>query len=65
MAKKATCHVEFRDSRLGVSAILFDRRGRSLNVVNFPRGHAPSTKERTRARRLLMTGCTQLTRRRG
>jgi len=62
--KKNTCTVEFTDDKRGPSAVLYDKRGRSINVMNFPKGHQLTAKERTRARKRLMAGCSQLSRRR-
>jgi hypothetical protein len=66
MAKKKTkktCTVAFTASAHGPSAVLYDKRGRSINVMNFPKGHALTAKEKTRARRRLMAGCAELSRR--
>ena len=61
---KNTCTVEFvSSSQHGPTAVLFDRQGNSLNVMNFPRGHRLTPKEKARARRHLMTGCAELSRR--
>jgi hypothetical protein len=61
---RAKCTVEFRTSKHGPSAILFDAFGNSINAMNYPRGTQLSTKERARARRTLMKGCAELSRRR-
>jgi len=59
MAKRrARCTVEFRKD----SAVLFDKHGHSINVMNFPKGHKMSAKARAAARRRLMKGCAELSR---
>jgi hypothetical protein len=53
------CHVTFQESRLGPSAVLL-YRGRSINVVNYPRGTVLDARKRAKARRKLMRGCFEL-----
>lgn len=64
MKKKSTCTVEFITGRGGPAAVLYDRHGHAINAMNYPRGHRFTAKERARARRALMKGCTELSRRR-
>jgi hypothetical protein len=59
---KAKCHVEFVTGRGGPAAVLMDDRGRSLNVINYPRDHHLTPKAKTAARRRLMRGCQELSR---
>jgi hypothetical protein len=69
-SKRPKCTVKFyTDPRnpiahLGPVAVLW-HRGRALNTIPYPKGahgSAPgiSVKERVRARRMLMRGCTEL-----
>lgn len=64
MARRSKCHVTFISGaqRGGPAAILWDKHGHSLNAMNYPRGHRFTAKEKTRARKMLMAGCAELSR---
>ncbi len=65
MAKKKTCRVEFiTKPPLGPAAVLYDAKGRAINLRNYPRGHTMTAKDRTQAIKSLMKGCGELSRRR-
>lgn len=51
------CTVEFRHSKYGPSAILFNQYGQSINSINYPKGSRLSATEKARARRQLMKSC--------
>jgi hypothetical protein len=61
--KKSTCTVTFTASAHGPSAVLYDKRGRSINVMNFPKGHRLTAKDQARARKRLLASCRELSRR--
>lgn len=60
---KAACTVEFRHSKHGPSAILFDQYGHSINARNYPKGYKFTAKEKAAAKRSLMKGCGELSKR--
>jgi len=60
--KKARCTVVFRTDRVGPYAMLMSR-GHSINVMNFPSGTVLTRGKKLHARRLLMRGCAELSRR--
>ncbi len=57
----AKCTVKFKHDRVGPTAILL-WAGRSLNAINFPRGHRVTVSEARRAKSKLMAGCAELVR---
>jgi len=50
---KRKCNVKFQKSRLGPSAVLYDARGRSINLINYPKGTKLTKAKKARARELL------------
>ena len=58
----AKCHVTFITGKGGPAAVLWDKHGHALNAMNYPRGHKFTAKEKARARKQLMKGCSEFAR---
>jgi hypothetical protein len=59
--RKPKCTVVFTVSSRGPNAVLM-WKGRSLNAMNYPRGHVITAQEKAVARKRLLKGCAEMVR---
>lgn len=59
--KKPACTVVFTTTSRGPDAVLL-WKGRSLNAMNYPKGHVITASEKRVARKRLLRGCAEMIR---